>query len=88
MYKKNQKSAIFSLILLLGSITAIILDTNFMVLSNDFQPLSDNDKTLLKTSATFTDIEIDALDTTNTSYSGNWTWAKSIGLCTGSGTSG
>ncbi|GAF78290.1 unnamed protein product, partial [marine sediment metagenome] len=87
MYKKNQKFAIFSAIFLLCSLTALTVGTNFHASSDVFQPLSDYDKTLLKTSATFTDIEIDALDTTNTTYSGNWTWAKATGLCTGSGTS-
>ena len=83
MYSNKQKLIFFSLIFLLGSVTILTISINFHT-----QLLSEHDSTQLKTSATFTDIEIDALDTTNTSNSGNWTWAKSIGLCTGSGTPG
>ena len=83
--KKNQKFAIFSTIFLLCLITAITVGNNF---HNSNEPLSDYSRTLLKTSATFNDIEIDALDTTNTSTSGNWTWAITNGICSGSGTLG
>ena len=84
MYKKNQKFAIFSAIFLLCSITAITVGTDF---HNSNEPLIEYDKVSLKTSGTFSDIQINALDATNTSTSGNWTWAKATGICTGSGTS-
>jgi len=83
MDNNKQKWLFFSLIFLLGSITILTVGIN-----NHSQIRIDYDSALLKTSATFNDIEIDALATTNTSNTGNWTWAKSIGLCTGSGTSG
>ncbi|MFW9876333.1 MAG: right-handed parallel beta-helix repeat-containing protein, partial [Candidatus Thorarchaeota archaeon] len=87
MNNKNQKFALVAILFLTGSIIAVTLSTNFYV-SGQIGVIEDYDPDSLRISAIFGDITIDALLTTNTATNGNWTWAKSIGICTGLGTSG
>ena len=76
---KTNKLAI---LLVIGLIFPLILNYNFN-LSNDFTHEVDKPRT----SATEEYIIINALATTNTAYSGNWTWARAQPWCaTGNGT--
>ena len=79
MKAKTKKIVI---LLVLGLIFPLILNNNFN-LSNDFEHKVD----IPRTSVTYHYIRIDELATTNTTYSGNWTWARAQPWCTtGDGT--
>ena len=70
------------ILLILGLVFPLILNYNFN-LSNDFKHRVDKPRT----SATYDYIIIDALATTNTTFSGNWSWARAQPWCTtGDGT--
>ncbi|MBY9017069.1 MAG: hypothetical protein KGD68_15375, partial [Candidatus Lokiarchaeota archaeon] len=70
------------ILLVLGLVFPLILNYNFN-LSNDFKHKVDTPRT----SATYEYIIIDALATTNTTYYGNWSWARAQPWCTtGDGT--
>ena len=86
--RKNQKLAFFVTIFLTSTIMALTVSTNFYTSIEIIEVNGDYDNDSLRIAATFGDITIDALLTTNTSTNGNWTWAKDIGLCTGLGTLG
>lgn len=86
--RKNQKLAFFVTIFLTSTIMALTVSTNFYTSREIIEVNGDYDNDSLRIAATFGDITIDALLTTNTSTNGNWTWAKDIGLCTGLGTLG
>lgn len=78
--KKTQKIAVLFATILTFSILTLALSTNFAINTDNFELRNDNDT--LKISAIYMYIEIDALATTNTTSSGNWTWAKDSGYCT------
>ena len=70
------------ILLVIGLIFPLILNYNFNF-GKDYEPNVDK----LRTSATIDFIIIDALATTNTSFSGNWSWARAQPWCTeGDGT--
>jgi len=67
-------------LLIIGLIFPLIITNNFNFSVG--QTTFNN----LKSSQIYSGIKIDALATSNTTYSGNWTWALSQLWCTGSGT--
>ncbi|MFX0020690.1 MAG: right-handed parallel beta-helix repeat-containing protein [Candidatus Hermodarchaeota archaeon] len=84
--RKNQKNTTLLTIILICSILGFSVGFNLQLLTGTVKSEDNFDILLPKMAATFVNIEIDALATTNTTNSGNWTWAKDIGICTGLGT--
>jgi parallel beta-helix repeat protein len=84
--KKKQKNTVLLTAFLIFSLLGISLGFNLHFIDNAVSDDNNYDIISPKMAATFVDIEIDALATTNTTNTGNWTWAKDIGICTGFGT--
>ncbi|MFW9876331.1 MAG: right-handed parallel beta-helix repeat-containing protein, partial [Candidatus Thorarchaeota archaeon] len=82
--KKIQKCAVIFGIFLTFSILAFTFNNGIPTFTDNFELRDEGDN--LQISATYIDIEINALATINTTKSGNWTWAKDNGYCTGFGT--
>ncbi|MFX1551759.1 MAG: hypothetical protein ACFFB9_15520, partial [Promethearchaeota archaeon] len=86
--QKTQKYAILFTIFFAGSILGLSINSNLQVLNSNIEFENEYETDTLKIATSFGDIVIDVLLTTNTSTSGNWTWAKNVGICTGFGTPG
>ena len=80
--KKKQKVTIFLATFLMCSLTVAIWGTNISFSTTSFGSNKPFDITSLKMAIVYPDLIID--DTGGQ----NWAWAKTSGICTGSGTSG
>ncbi|MFX1302079.1 MAG: right-handed parallel beta-helix repeat-containing protein [Promethearchaeota archaeon] len=87
--KIREFKSILIVLLMISTLTYIGISLNLLSSHQNIVSRNKINKMDLKTSTTYTNsITIDALLTTSTTTSGNWTWAFNQGICTGSGTPG